>query len=424
MSGHTVPSTTIEEQAKAAGKTDVVIGIPSRNNEKTIGHVVKVCEEGISKFFPNLHAVIVNSDGNSTDRTREVVRETGRLKKIVGTYSGIPGKGSALRAVFKCVHDLDAKAGIVVDSDLRSITPGWMKLLLEPIIHGGYGYVTPYYRRHKYDGTITNNITYPLTRALYGMNVRQPIGGDFCFSRGLAEAYLRKDVWETDVAKFGIDIWMTTTAIAEGFKIAQAGLGAKIHDAKDPGASLGPMFREVVGTLFSTMTTYEGFWKGVSNVKDAPVVAENALIINDEPEPISVNEETLINKFRAGAESYHGVWDKVIRSKHNRDAIHALLKVEPSSRDGFNFSPELWVPIVYDYATAYCFRTFDTNTIIESFVPIYYGRVEGFVQKSRDMSTDEAEVLVQKQAELFLKEKEYLMRAWSEEKKKKSAETK
>ena len=39
--------------------------------------------------------------------------------------------------------------------------------------------MAPLYARYKYDGTITNTVTYPLTRALYGHRIRQPIGGDF-----------------------------------------------------------------------------------------------------------------------------------------------------------------------------------------------------------------------------------------------------
>ena len=115
----------------------------------------------------------------------------------------------------------------------------------------------PLYHRHKYDGTITNSIVYPLTRALYGKSVRQPIGGDFGFSGKLAKFYLEQDVWETDVARFGIDIWMTTTAIANGFKVAQSFLGAKIHDAKDPGADLTAMLYQVVGATFDLMETYQ-----------------------------------------------------------------------------------------------------------------------------------------------------------------------
>ena len=50
---------------------------------------------------------------------------------------------------------------------------------------------------------------------------------------------------------------MTTTAIAEGFRVCQSFLGAKIHDAKDPGTDLSDMLVQVVGTLFRLMETYE-----------------------------------------------------------------------------------------------------------------------------------------------------------------------
>jgi hypothetical protein len=38
--------------------------------------------------------------------------------------------------------------------------------------------------------------------------------------------------------------------------VGQAYLGAKIHDAKDPGADLTSMFRQVVGSFFSLMEGY------------------------------------------------------------------------------------------------------------------------------------------------------------------------
>ena len=61
------------------------------------------------------------------------------------------------------------------------------------------------YGRHKFDGTITNGIVYPLRRPLYGNRVRQPIAGDFGFSGNLAKFYLTKDIGDTDVGRFGID---------------------------------------------------------------------------------------------------------------------------------------------------------------------------------------------------------------------------
>jgi hypothetical protein len=41
-------------------QADIVIGIPSFNNARTIGHVVKACYAGLSKYFPELSSVVIN----------------------------------------------------------------------------------------------------------------------------------------------------------------------------------------------------------------------------------------------------------------------------------------------------------------------------------------------------------------------------
>src|SRR5688572_4825578 len=208
------------------GSADVVVGIPSYRNAGTIGHVAQVAAEGLRRHFPGLTAVIVNADGGSDDGTSDRVRASADgVPAIAGRYEGRSGKGSAFRAIFEAVSLLGARACAVVDSDLRSITPEWIARLLGPVVRGEAEYVTPLYARHKHDGTITNTIAYPLTRALYGARIRQPIGGEFGFNSALATTYLAEPVWESDVARFGIDIFMTTTALARGSRVAQAFLG-------------------------------------------------------------------------------------------------------------------------------------------------------------------------------------------------------
>lgn len=238
------------EEVKQA---DLVVGIPCLDNDSTIEYVVKMVSHGLQEHYKDLRCLIFISDGGSTDDTREVVKEF-QLKpwqeKIVTIYRGLKGKGTSFRAIFEAVKLLQAKYCAVVDSDLRSITPDWIRLLIDPIKNDGFDFVTPIYTRHKFDGTITNNIVYNVTRALYGKRIRQPIGGEFAFNASLAKLFLEQDVWKTDVARFGIDIWMTTMAIINDCKICQARLDVKIHDPKDPAASLGPMFQQVIGTLF------------------------------------------------------------------------------------------------------------------------------------------------------------------------------
>ena len=397
------------ERITAIGQADILVGIPSYNNARTIGHVVRMAAEGMVKHFPNMKPVLMNSDGGSPDGTLQVVLDTPvpeGVEVIATEYKGIPGKGSAFRAVFEAAKALGAKVCVVVDSDLRSITPEWIKLLAGPIVREGYGYVTPFYIRHKYDGTITNNICYPMTRMLYGLDIRQPIGGDFGFSGDLLDHYLGQDVWETDVARFGIDIWMTTTAINAGARICQAHLGAKIHDAKDPAAALGPMFRQVVGTLFGMMAKYEANWKAVTSSQPTPIYGESKEV---EPEPMSVTLSAMIEKLRAGRGEWGEVWDSVL-SVESRALLEAILA---QSDDAYQFTAQQWAPIVFDFAVAYNKSSLDKDPVIDSMTPLYYGRTAGLVVESEDMdsATFEKQV-IQRQARAFERLKPYLVERW------------
>ncbi len=57
----------------ALGQVDIVVGIPSFNNARTIGHVVEATHAGLAKYFPRMRTLIVNSDGGSTDGTQGIV---------------------------------------------------------------------------------------------------------------------------------------------------------------------------------------------------------------------------------------------------------------------------------------------------------------------------------------------------------------
>jgi glycosyltransferase involved in cell wall biosynthesis len=300
------------------GSADIVIGIPCFNNDKTIAHVVHTVENGLNLHYPEHRCVVFMADGGSVDDSREEGEELERspwIERIISIYRGIPGKGSAVRAIFEAANMLGAKVTLLFDSDLRSITTDWIKSMVDAILNDGVDFVTPYYTRYKYDGTITNNIVYNLTRALYGYRVRQPIGGDFAFSLPLIKKYLSKEDWETDVARFGIDIWLTTTAMIHKAKIVQANLGVKIHDVKDPAEALGPMFRQVVATLLILMEQHENSWK---NIKGSQIVPRVGPEINIEPKPFEINVKKLIEDFKIGYSNWKEMWQKIIQQKKIR----------------------------------------------------------------------------------------------------------
>ncbi len=389
---------------------DILIGIPCYNNEKTIAHVIQMVSHGLAKHYNDRRSVIFIADGGSTDDTREVAKEF-EIKpwqeKIISIYRGPGGKGTALRSLFEAAVRLEVRVCAMVDSDLRSITADWVKYLLDPVMERGYQFVAPVYVRHKYDGTITNNIVYNLTRALYGKRVRQPIGGDFAISRDTAKFYIEQDVWDTDVALFGIDIWMTTSAITQGFRICQSNLGVKIHDIKDPGQHLGPMFRQVLSALFSMMERYESYWKGVQGSESLETFGFEGSL---EPEPVNVNLEGMIDLFKAGYLRFSSLWKEIFC----KDCFKHITRAVEMDSAGFHLSTEAWIQILYELAATFHLWSYNRNKLLDLVTPLYYARVASFVRQIWEMSSQEAEALVEEQAVKFEEQKGHLIKVWNE----------
>jgi glycosyltransferase involved in cell wall biosynthesis len=406
----TVLDPEIIRQCNAIGHADILVGIPSFRNADTISHVARNAALGMVTYFPSLKPVLLNSDGGSKDQTPEVFLSTpvpDGVAKIATPYNGLPGKGSAFRAIFEIASRLKTRICIVVDSDLRSITPEWIRLLGEPVWKHSYGFVAPYYIRHKYDGTITNNLAYPLTRALYGNRIRQPIGGDFGMTGSLALLFSHMDVWKTDIAKFGIDIWMTTMAVTEGFRVCQSAMGLKIHNVKDPGSDLASMFMQVASTIFYMMGENEVKWMGVKSSTDTRVFGDMRY---EEPSDIEINIENLIDHFTGDYGRYVKIWEQVLTPANMLEVAYAR---QSASSAAIIFLESLWAKIVYDFAIAYNFNCdIPCPEIVKAMVPLYCARTAAFALQTANMSNMEAEQLVQIQAEEFEWQKPYLVKRW------------
>jgi len=390
-------------------EADILVGIPCYNNESTILHVIKMVSHGLDQHYRDRKAVIMIADGGSTDDTRDRASEF-QLKpwqeKLVTIYRGIGGKGTALRAIFESAWQLKAKVCVCVDSDLRSINPDWVKYLLDPVLDKGYEFVSPVYSRYKYDGTITNNIVYNLVRALYGKRIRQPIGGDFAFSGRLAKHYLEQDVWGSDIARFGIDIWMTTNALVTGAKVCQSNLGVKIHDAKDPALALGPMFRQVCGTLFSLMEEHEALWAPIRGSEDVPIFGMQEFL---EPDAITVNQPRMVREFQEGKRLFGTLWQEVF----SQEVARSLNKISRLSPDAFLFPVETWVKLIYELAVKYHQLPAHRMRLLSLMTPLYLARVASFINRTRDMNSREAEAVVEEQARVFEENKDYLVELWT-----------
>ena len=389
---------------------DIVIGIPSYNCAQTINYVIYQTAMGLAESFPDRNAVIIISDGGSSDGTLNVVkamRVPWQTKIVPVQYVGISGKGTALKAIFEAMIYLHAEAVMVVDSDLRSIVPQWVELLVSPTLKGT-GLVTPLYTRHKYDGTITNFLSYPFTRALYGKRIRQPIGGDFGLSRRLVEKLLSSSLWNTPyVPCFGIDIFETHTALGEGFEVKQAFLGSKVHETKDPSEQLAPMFQEVAGAMLSCTEVYEDIWRNIRGSKSTEIIKQHFSTIA--PEEVQVDFKKLLQGYTAGFKMFRHTYKKVVDPEllQNLDSLRV--------KEGyFEFPNEYWAKCVYSFAAAFGKETNSKkrNNLLEALRILWTGKLASFIFETLEFDAEEAEKEIDKEADVFEETKPYLLKLY------------
>jgi glycosyltransferase involved in cell wall biosynthesis len=379
---------------------EIIVGIPSYNEADNIAFVVNQVDQGLSKYFPKHKSVIVNVDNNSPDNTKDefLKTKTDNPKIYISTPPGVRGKGNNFYNLFELVKRFKATAVVVVDADLESITPEWVNILANPILNG-YDYATPYYARNEYDGSITNHICYPIIFGLLGYGIRQPIGGDFSFSGKLADYWLKRR-WHKSTKQYGIDIFMTMHAVLGGFKIVQVGLGAKIHKPSAP--KLGPMFSQVVITLFKNIAANRKEWINLKERKEVPYFGKQEL---EKPQTLSVDykgmKTTSIFNFSTN--------EAILERSLSKKAFSKIKKMY--SKEELKIDGDLWCKVIYDAIYAYD-KSEINAALIEALKCLYFGRFVSFFKSTLDKPYQQCEEDIQKQAKVFWQNRNYLIKKY------------
>jgi hypothetical protein len=405
-------------------KIEVLVGIPTFNNAETVGPVVKAIKAGISRVCPYASVLVVNADAGSQDGTSDTIKQamepdtqTACVKHLEGglfpgpislqslSESGVPGREYAFRTFFTIAEALQAKACVVVDANLRSVTSDWMDVLLQPVIEKGVDYVAPLFRRARYEGSLTNCIIYPLSRALYGKQMRYQSGGGYGFSGKLASLYLTKNVWEGAEAWYGIDSWLTTAAVAEGCEVSQGFLGTRIQDVKLTGIELSVVLAQAVGALFHLMETYQDVWEGRTGSIPVPQFG-----VPYEPGPVggAVNVERMVRGFQQGLRDLLPIWEIILAP----ETLAGILALGLLEAEEFRFPDALWVQTIYDFALAYHEKALHREHLLKSLTPLYLGQTASLVLGTREGPPEDVERAIETLCKTFESMKPYLTLRW------------
>ena len=395
----------IIENCKKIRPVDIMVGVLCKDVETTILNVLNVINEGLHQYFPDYNKAIVISEGNSTDKTPEVLelfQPYDSIAKIISKDIKNGGKGAGVLTIFEVAHQTEAKCVVLIDGDLLSIKPVWIQTIANPIIYGRADLTVPYYIRHKYDAVITNNLVYPFTRALYGLDIRQPIAGEFALSKNLYEVLRTHPSFPLD---FGIDIFIVTVAAAKEMKVKEGLYSLKIHESTtrylEPEKLLVPMFKKVTGKMFELAKYYEIYWKSRPRTINKSFYRKS---YSRKPVPVKIDINKLKNSFIEEYESKKSIISKILPDD-------LVMTLDKGIKNHEAFDSDLWSKIVYNYAAAYKYAENESEKIplLDSLKTLWIGRFVSYAIQTENMDINEAEMVLQKQAEIFERNLDYLI---------------
>ena len=400
------------------GEVDILVGLPTHNNAKTIGSIVHTIQSGILRGFPRERAVIINADGGSRDGTPELVTGASiddarpasnlyalrTLHSISTKYAGSPASGVALRTILAATELLRAKACVVMSPESVSIEPEWLSKLLGPIYRDGFDLVTPTYRRHKFEGLLITNLLYPMTRALYGLRIREAYSPEFGFSGRLGSQFLGQNAWNDGTDGAGVNLRFTLAAIRGRYRICQSFLGEKDHVERHA-ADLVPALRQTVGVLFSALEPDFPVWSAVAGSQPAPTTGADQEVLL---EPLRVNRKRLREMFSTGVAELESVFQSIL----SPSTLAELQRIARLGEEEFHYPAELWVRTVYEFAASYQKSVISRDHIIQALAPLFRGRVFTFLMENRNASADDVEKNIEGLCLEFERLKPYLLRLW------------
>jgi hypothetical protein len=402
------------------GEVDILVGLPTYNNAKTVGPVVAAIQSGILQWFPRDRAAIINADAGSRDGTPEMVvgasiddvrrRDFNRvalrtLHSISMQYGSTVARGTALRTVLAAGELLQAKATAIISPDSTNIKSDWLRDLLKPICRDNFDLVLPTYARHKFEGILVTNLLYPMTRALYGLRIREPYASEFAFSSHLGSQFLAQNQWSDDGAGEGSEVRLTLATITSGLRIGQSFLGAKNHTDRNA-ADLVPALRQTVGVLFWSMDPNFSLWSSKTGSQPIPTTGAEQEFTHD---PRRVNRKRLHEMFRSGVAELASVFQSILSPA----TLGELQQIAGLAEEDFYYSAELWVRTVYEFAVAHHKAVISRDHIVQALAPLFRGRAFTFLTENRNSSADEVEANIESLCLEFERLKPYLLEMWS-----------
>jgi hypothetical protein len=241
-----------------------------------------------------------------------------------------------------------------------------------------------------------------MVRAVYGVGLDEPLGAEFACSGRFASHCLEQTIWEHEAARFAIDLWLRTEAVADRFAVGQIWRPATI--APVGRATLRDAVQQVVQAMGESLQEHDSFWTAANGV--APLTTWG-VDPKETPDAPAWDYEALAEQARHDIGEISPLLGEVLEEEMLGRLIHEV------AAPVLTLDDEFWVRIVYAFASAVRRGRTSHEHLAAMFVPLYFWRAAAFMAQTADEDCPAVQARLDSLCETFQRLKPVLVSNWS-----------
>lgn len=290
---------------------------------------------------------------------------------------------------------------LMLGAEAQAVNPETLLAMIDTVLRGEADLALPCYETEIDEALLNSALLYPLSRSIYGADIRMPLPVDLAMSARMCE---RMGSVATKALP-GTLMWPVAEAAAAGFSFAEVA-SQRRPELQRGDIDLNGILTLIGGALFSDIESKAQFWQRTRPIPEIKHIGSNAPITGNNGEPDKDSALPLMDNFRLGYGNLHEIWALVLPP----NSLLGLKKLSLMPAETFRMSDALWVRVVYDFLLAHRLRTINRGHLLGALTPLYLAWVATYILECR--SPEDARRHVEALALAFEADKPYLVSRW------------
>jgi hypothetical protein len=258
------------------------------------------------------------------------------------------------------------------------------------------------------EALVNSALLYPLSRALFGADIRFPLPIDAALSARMAQRLSITTQRLIALNQGHALLWPVAEAASAGYSVREVPAGDATPPTPPPpqnSTDFNALFTSIAGSLFTDIEAKASFWQRVRCLPLRPNVQPDPPSFS----PLDASSEihSMIETFHLAQDNLEEIWSLVLPPQ-SRLALKRLSQLSP---DAFTLQPDLWARIVYDFTLAFHLRTLNRSHLLGAMTPLYLAWVASYLRTVADDPT-RAATAIELTASAFENEKSYIVSRW------------